>query len=90
MSIRAISLSVLVCDGCATTRNGSEGQNALELRGEAYGEGWRFPNKVNATGAPVARVHDDVCPQCVEDWKPRGYVRHTPKSWREAGRPGVK
>lgn len=72
MGVVTVTRIVLECDGCKAIFGGPIGVaiNSTELRGSAFGEGWRFPSRVNAEGDPVSGTND-VCPACAPDWTPR-------------------
>ena len=69
MATRTISYHTLVCDGCGL-QFGTDIHYAsvIEARAAAYGDGWRFPEKVRQTRAASKSV-SDVCPVCIEGWE---------------------
>lgn len=61
---------LLNCDGCGLIFGTQRGFSSLtEARAAAYNAGWRFPNRVTASGKP-ANATSDVCPDCIEGWTP--------------------
>lgn len=62
----------LACDGCGQQLNdGALFTSAMDARGAAYGQGWRFPHMVGKkTGALIVST-SDVCPPCLPGWKPQ-------------------
>lgn len=70
MSARAITRTVLECDGCGSRiGTAAEYENVMEARASAYNLGWRFPNKVNTDGKVMKHI-SDVCPACLPQWNP--------------------
>lgn len=64
-----LSIHTLVCDGCGQQFGmdvcyGS----AIEARAAAYGDGWRFPEKIRKTRGESKSV-SDVCPKCTHGWE---------------------
>ncbi|WP_042170146.1 hypothetical protein [Streptomyces sp. NBRC 110035] len=83
MATMHVNSLILICDGCEKPlKDGETFQSAMEARGAAYGEGWRFPPKLSKrTGTPTKNC-SDVCPDCQPGWefqtigeKPSGYRR---------------
>lgn len=69
MSTRAISYHTLVCDGCQTTfGNDVYYASVIEARAAAYAAGWRFPERIRASGGESKTVND-VCPKCEPGWE---------------------
>ena len=65
MSLTATYFAVIHCDCGNSYGPRLDAPNATELRGSAYGEGWRFPNREGVKGAMPRRT-DDVCPVCAK------------------------
>jgi hypothetical protein len=40
-----------------------------EARAAAYGQGWRFPNRITTQDKPAAAT-SDACPACIDGWTP--------------------
>jgi hypothetical protein len=71
MSIKQINAYLIVCDGCEDKYGPLFGMNAVEARATAFGNGWRFPSKVNSNGDAVTRANNDVCPICAPTFEPK-------------------
>lgn len=71
MALRVVRLHTLECDGCKQ-RFGADAHydSAVEVRGVAYTQGWRFPPKVTMNGGRSSNS-SDVCPKCVQGWEPQ-------------------
>jgi hypothetical protein len=69
MSVVTYAKCTIRCDGCGAKLSG-EHRNGLEARAAGWQLGWRFPNRVRVSGEP-ATLTNDVCPDCIDDWKPR-------------------
>lgn len=72
MAAMAIHSMILRCDGCGEALlDGTPFPSAMDARGAAYCEGWRFPQQLSKrTGAPVTSC-SDVCPKCLPGWTPQ-------------------
>jgi hypothetical protein len=72
MATMQVNSLILRCDGCGTALlDGQRFASAMDARGAAYGEGWRFPAQLSKrTGAPVSNC-SDACPKCLPDWTPQ-------------------
>lgn len=70
MATRTVSFHTLVCDGCRK-QFGLEAPfgSVIEARAAAYGQGWRFPERVRASTGE-SRTVNDVCPDC-QPWTSR-------------------
>lgn len=72
MAIEMINRSLLRCDGCGSRFGVPNGfVSPADARGEAYGEGWRFPHQIGKTGKTLSST-SDVCPACIDGWAPQG------------------
>ncbi|MFC9973623.1 hypothetical protein ACFVH6_22280 [Spirillospora sp. NPDC127200] len=72
MGIVQVIRVVLECDGCQTVFGAPYGcVNAMEARGAAYAEGWRFPSLINRDNGKPMSASSDVCPTCVPGWEPK-------------------
>lgn len=64
MSGRTVSQYILTCDGCGMDQGMELG--AVEARGKAYAQGWRFPPKLTRrTRRESTRQVYDLCPACL-------------------------
>ena len=58
------------CHGCGAQTEDGGHDTPFEARAAAYAAGWRYPARVRTNGER-SKETDDVCPKCIDAWKPR-------------------
>jgi hypothetical protein len=72
---------LIECDGCLAIFGDHDGfESSTEARAAAYGQGWRFPNRLKANGEAGSQA-SDVCPECLPGWKPQALIDKKRKNY---------